>query len=233
MSALVAALATAALAVALWPPPSGRPAPPSHPAAGPGWALRGRPVWCALAGLAPVLLLTAPVGAAVAPLLMGVVWWVAGRASEVGPVDRTDGSELSSFVLLVAAALRSGAAPERAIALAAAALPGPTARRMATYLDRLAVGVAPEVVWESLASDPSLAPLGRVLRRSHRTGAAVSDAVTRLSTELSERVRAEAVDRARQVGVKAALPLGLCLLPAFVLIGVVPMAAGLLGTILP
>jgi hypothetical protein len=32
--------------------------------------------------------------------------------------------------------------------------------------------------------------------------------------------------RARAVGVKAALPLGVCLLPAFVLVGVVPLVAG-------
>ncbi|MCW2792983.1 MAG: type secretion system protein, partial [Nocardioides sp.] len=38
-------------------------------------------------------------------------------------------------------------------------------------------------------------------------------------------------DRARAVGVKAALPLGLCLLPAFVLIGIVPLVAGLLTTL--
>jgi hypothetical protein len=33
------------------------------------------------------------------------------------------------------------------------------------------------------------------------------------------------------VGVKAAVPLGLCLLPAFVLIGIVPVVAGLLTTL--
>jgi hypothetical protein len=33
------------------------------------------------------------------------------------------------------------------------------------------------------------------------------------------------------VGVKAAVPLGLCLLPAFVLIGIVPLVAGLMSTL--
>jgi hypothetical protein len=35
-------------------------------------------------------------------------------------------------------------------------------------------------------------------------------------------------DKARRVGVLAAVPLGLCLLPAFLLIGIVPVVAGLL-----
>ncbi len=35
--------------------------------------------------------------------------------------------------------------------------------------------------------------------------------------------------RARRVGVRAAVPLGLCLLPAFLLIGIVPVVAGLVS----
>ena len=42
------------------------------------------------------------------------------------------------------------------------------------------------------------------------------------------RARAEVEDAARRVGVRAALPLGLCLLPAFLLIGIVPVVAGLM-----
>ena len=38
----------------------------------------------------------------------------------------------------------------------------------------------------------------------------------------------QAKERARAVGVKAAVPLGLCLLPAFVLVGIVPVVAALL-----
>jgi hypothetical protein len=38
-------------------------------------------------------------------------------------------------------------------------------------------------------------------------------------------------ERARSVGVKAAVPLGLCLLPAFVLVGVVPLVVSLLTSL--
>ena len=48
-------------------------------------------------------------------------------------------------------------------------------------------------------------------------------AVERLADDLARAGRAESEDRARAVGVKAAVPLGLCLLPAFVLIGIVPL----------
>jgi hypothetical protein len=49
---------------------------------------------------------------------------------------------------------------------------------------------------------------------------------------LAEAELAAAEERARSVGVRAALPLGLCLLPAFVLLAVVPIAAGLLEPLL-
>ena len=52
-------------------------------------------------------------------------------------------------------------------------------------------------------------------------------AVERLADDLGHQARADVEDRARAVGVKAAVPLGLCLLPAFVLIGIVPLVAGL------
>jgi hypothetical protein len=48
----------------------------------------------------------------------------------------------------------------------------------------------------------------------------------RLAEDLRRDTRAQLESRARAVGVKAALPLGVCLLPAFVLVGVVPLVAG-------
>ena len=86
-------------------------------------------------------------------------------------------------------------------------------------------------VWSDVAADPALGPLGRAMARSHRTGAPVVTAIERLGDELARAARAEVEDRARAVGVRAAVPLGLCLLPAFVLIGIVPVVAGLLGTL--
>ena len=56
-------------------------------------------------------------------------------------------------------------------------------------------------------------------------------AVERLADELARTARADVEDRARAVGVKAAVPLGLCLLPAFLLLGIVPLVAGLMSTL--
>jgi hypothetical protein len=51
--------------------------------------------------------------------------------------------------------------------------------------------------------------------------------VQRLGGDLAAAARADVEAVARRVGVTAALPLGVCFLPAFLVIGVIPMAVGL------
>jgi pilus assembly protein TadC len=67
--------------------------------------------------------------------------------------------------------------------------------------------------------------------RAHRSGSPVTDEVARLADELGHRARLRTEERARTVGVKAAVPLGLCLLPSFVLIGIVPLVVGMLRSL--
>jgi pilus assembly protein TadC len=55
--------------------------------------------------------------------------------------------------------------------------------------------------------------------------------VAGLADELGRRSRLRIEERAQAVGVKAAVPLGLCLLPSFVLLGIVPLAVGLMQSL--
>ncbi|MCU1692975.1 MAG: hypothetical protein JWM64_2066, partial [Frankiales bacterium] len=57
-------------------------------------------------------------------------------------------------------------------------------------------------------------------------------AVARLAAEARASATARAEQRARRAGVLAVAPLGLCFLPAFVLLGVVPVVVGLAGPLL-
>ncbi|HEY1134114.1 MAG TPA: type II secretion system F family protein, partial [Nocardioides sp.] len=97
---------------------------------------------------------------------------------------------------------------------------------LAPVAARLALGIDAGAVWTRLATDsPALAPLARVMARSHEAGSVVSSAVAALADDLAQRSRARIEDKARAVGVRAAVPLGLCLLPAFLLLGIVPLVA--------
>jgi Flp pilus assembly protein TadB len=137
--------------------------------------------------------------------------------------------DLPALVLLVSLALRAGSATGPAVRVAARGLPGPAADRLLPAADRLGLGVDPERVWTELAHDPDLAPLGRALARAERSGAPVAAVVERLADDLGRAGRAEVEQRARAVGVRAAVPLGLCLLPAFLLLGIVPLVASLVA----
>lgn len=198
------------------------------------------------AGSAPAVLAGTGTCLVAALLVGGVAGWVAGAAvgAAVGrAVRRREPSArrrereravaaLPVLVDLLAAALAAGAPVDRAVGAVCDAWPGAAAQRLAGARARLGLGVDPVTVWEGVACDPALAPLGRALARAAASGAPVATAVAALADDLAEDARAGVEDRARAVGVRAALPLGLCLLPAFVLLGIVPLAAGLLaGTV--
>ena len=68
------------------------------------------------------------------------------------------------------------------------------------------------------------------MARAHETGASVRTVVERLAVDLAAQRHVAAQERARTVEVRAAAPLGVCFLPAFVLLGVVPMVVGVFGS---
>lgn len=168
------------------------------------------------------------VAAAVARhLLAGAEPAAARRERE--EVERT----LPHLVSLFAATLRAGAEPVAGLARVCVALPGPTADRLAPVVERSRWGASGAEVWGALTHDEALAPLGRALARSQSSGASVVQAVERLADELERESLARAEDAARRVGVAAAVPLGVCLLPAFLLLGVVPTVGALFGSVAP
>lgn len=237
MTAWLAVLAATLAAASIFP---ARPRPVASNAVadtGPGnqagWMLRFRPLWCVLAGVG-VAAFVGGRGAPVAGIVAALGAWVVITRAEPPGVRRAReqvGHDLPHVVELLASTLGAGAAPGDAIAVVCDALPGEAASRLAGVSARLAIGLDPVRVWESLLDDAELAPLGRTLARAQATGAPVVPAIQRLADDLARRSRADVEERARTVGVKAALPLGLCLLPAFLLIGIVPLVVGLLSTL--
>ena len=126
----------------------------------------------------------------------------------------------------MATCLSAGGSPAGAVQLIVRVVASPMSDELATYAARLRLGADPVDVWSGMAGHPQLGALGRALFRATESGASVSDALSRLATELRAGRRAALEATARTIEVKASVPLGLCLLPAFVLIGIVPMVAG-------
>jgi Type II secretion system (T2SS), protein F len=138
-----------------------------------------------------------------------------------------DSADLALFVDLLAAGLAAGASVPEALAAVSGALPGVVADRLRPVVAALSLGAAPEPAWAPLRSDPALRPLASTLTRAGVTGAPPVDALVELAADLRARRRLAATEAARTAGVRAVAPLGLCFLPAFVLVGVVPTVVGL------
>ncbi len=220
----------ACLAVLLWLPPIHR--PPRRPTrSGPplralGVVGAGVAAWLFVGGAAgPVVGLVGAAGA----------WWVLSRAEpprvrrEREEVQRT----LPHLIDLFAATLRAGAEPISGLAQVCTALPGAAADRLGAVVEHARWGASSADAWQAVGDDEQLAPLVRAMVRSNASGASVVDLVERLADELEREGLAQAEDAARRVGVAAAVPLGVCLLPAFLLLGVVPTVASLFGSVAP
>ncbi len=133
---------------------------------------------------------------------------------------------------LLAGCLSSWCAPAEAAEAVAEALGGPMATRLARVAAEIRTGADAEESWGRFGADPVLGPLGRCLVRAAASGAPPAAGLARLAEVARTAAATAAQGRVRRAGVLAAAPLGLCFLPAFVLIGVVPVVTGLAGSFL-
>ncbi|WP_405488139.1 type II secretion system F family protein [Nocardia sp. NBC_00511] len=151
--------------------------------------------------------------------------------------SRADGDPLgvAAALDLLAACLCGGLPLATAAGAVAPCAPEPVASALRRAADLLALGADPVTAWEQAAAgcdDESLAALARLARRSARSGTGLATAVA----EVAQRRRAELEDaaaaRAERAGVLIGGPLGLCFLPAFLCLGIVPVVIGLAGQVL-
>lgn len=126
---------------------------------------------------------------------------------------------------LMAAALASGCPPVLAAETVGTAIGGPLGRALVDAAAAASVGVEPGRAWSELAAEPAIRPLARALTAAMTRGTSPSPVLARVSADARDTARWTGEARARSLGARAAAPLGLCFLPAFVLVGVVPIVA--------
>lgn len=147
---------------------------------------------------------------------------------------------------LLAACLASGSTPPAAAeavghALQPATRPGTATEQAAFDLASrfhevaalLRLGGNPTVAWRPLGAEPGLLPLAQAAARAGLTGAPPAEAVAWTADDLRVERHCAGTAGARQAGVRAVGPLTGCFLPAFLLIGVVPVVIGLAERLLP
>lgn len=104
-----------------------------------------------------------------------------------------------------------------------------------TALTRVAAGLALGASWDEAWAEapPALGPVSDALRPAWEVGAAPGGGLRSAGRTLRREEHSRALAAAGSLGVHLVLPLGLCYLPAFVLVGLVPvlisMGSGVLG----
>ena len=156
------------------------------------------------------------------------------RTRQVAPVAGLAGSQsgglkdTAMMLELVAAMLDAGAGIGRALELVAASAAPQYKESLRPVVSALAIGADWETAWRSSAVRlPQILELRDALGFAAVTGAPSSAILYAQAARLRrERFRA-AEKRAASLGVKLVVPLGLCSLPAFICLGVVPVLLAL------
>jgi pilus assembly protein TadC len=139
---------------------------------------------------------------------------------------RSADAEVPQFLDLVAAASTAGLAAPAAIDRATAGLRGPLADELLAASSAVEAGARWREELSEVASRlrlPDLAAAVRVVGRSERLGSSLAANLRELAAEVRESRRARAAERARTAPVKMLFPLVFMVLPAFLLLTVVPV----------
>ncbi len=136
--------------------------------------------------------------------------------------------ELPEALEFLAVCLDAGQPVGHAVTAMAKVSPEATRSLLERVAAQVALGRAGPSAWEDLRGHRVWGRVAADIARAERSGTGLAD-VLRMHAEDGRRdARDLAVKEARKVGVRSVVPLMACFLPAFILVGVVPIVAGLL-----
>lgn len=176
------------------------------------------------AGTLTAITIGGPTGAITGAAAAAMTWWFLRRTRQP---PRTDQLTVAATWDLLAACLNAGLPVPTAITAVVDQLPPHAAKALKESADLLALGADPDTAWSPATSCADTAALARGARRASQSGTALADLVTDLATAARSNAADAAEATAQRAGVLIAAPLGLCFLPAFVCLGIVPVIAGL------
>jgi Flp pilus assembly protein TadB len=187
----------------------------------------------ALAALAAWLLLGGAGG-----LVLGVACLVAvprltGRLESRNARRRREALERQAPLLadLLGATLAAGAPMRAALNSASAAVGEPSRSAVRPVVAAMDLGAEPAVAWLAAAEVTTLRPVVDAVVRSAESGAPLTTVLSRIAGDMRRERQAAVEVAARSAGVRAVAPLAACFLPAFLLVGVVPVVASLAGSL--
>jgi pilus assembly protein TadC len=134
---------------------------------------------------------------------------------------------------LLAGALAAGLPPRTATAAVVDALDGPVADDLARVLAAVEVGMSDALAWRGLRGHPALGEAAADLARSVESGTMMVETLAHHARTARRRRQAAVEVAAKAVGVRCVLPMMICFIPAFLLLGIVPTVVSAFLAALP
>jgi Type II secretion system (T2SS), protein F len=197
--------------------------PVDRPAVRPRWIAvgviaTGASAW-ATTGNAAAAVLSAAVPAALGLVTLKIGTWPSHRDD--------DPAGLAAAWAQLAVCLEIGLPVSAAVAAAAEPLEGSAGAALRRVAGLLELGADAGQAWQTADETPSVSAFARAAGRSANTGAALARAARVESARLQAAQADAAEARAQRAAVLITAPLGLCFLPAFVVLGIAPVVVGL------
>jgi pilus assembly protein TadC len=180
-----------------------------------GWL--GRVIWFA-----------GPVVAAIGLLVLGWVEPPSARRRRQQLI-----MEVPQALELMAACLGAGLPARTACAAVVRTFDGAVADDLGQVLALQQLGVPDVAAWRTLRDHPQLGLAAADLARSVESGTSMAEGLRHHAAAAREARRSELQVRARTVGVRSVLPLMMCFIPSFLLLGTVPAVVSTVFHVLP
>jgi pilus assembly protein TadC len=162
-------------------------------------------------------------------------WWAIRRTRRphAPRINIAARLRLAGTLDLLAACLRAGLPVSSALDAVSSTAPAEAGAALRSTAGLLALGARSSEAWAPVQAVPGLEELAVAAIRTSRSGAAFATAAADLAGRFRDELATGAEERAERAGVALALPVGLCFLPAFFCLGVLPVVLGLAGRLGP
>ena len=155
------------------------------------------------------------------------------QQAEIEMVARiSSSSEILQSLEIIRLGISSGMTISDALQYAQKYSPSAAAEVLDQVLNQFRIGFPLSRGLEEVAvANPGWRSISDTLIASLHSGSPVTDQLTDVEFVIQSSIDTEKLKRIKSVAVKSVLPLGLCFLPAFILLAVIPIIAGLIGGI--
>jgi pilus assembly protein TadC len=152
-----------------------------------------------------------------------------GTESPEPEMKAASSSEILHALQVIQLGVSAGMTIGQALECAQKRTPAAVAREIERGLNQYRIGHPLTRALEEIAIiNPRWQSISDTLITSLNSGSPISDQLADVEFILQSSIDTEKLKRIKSVAVKSVLPLGLCFLPAFVLLAVVPIVAGLI-----